>query len=155
MADEQFLLILACSQRKVNNKELMPALERYDGGSFRVIRKAQREQKKLDNIKILILSAKYGLIKASTPIANYEQIINQGRAKELNPKVLQILIKYAKTGNYKEIYLDLSKNYVLALKGIEALFPRSHFVIAKGRIGERLRQLKLWLEEKSEEKSID
>lgn len=150
MADRQFLLILACSQRKIKNQKLLPAIERYDGGSFRVLRKTKRQQK-LDNVEILILSAKYGLIEASTPIKNYEQIINQCRAKELNPQVLQILKKYAKKGNYKEIYLDLSKNYVLAIEGIKTLFPRSHLIFAKGRIGERLRQLKLWLEEKSTE----
>ena len=59
MSVKQYLLILACSQRKLDNKELLPAIERYDGGSYRVIRKAQREKCNLDNIEILILSAKY------------------------------------------------------------------------------------------------
>ncbi|MDJ0679489.1 MAG: hypothetical protein QNJ18_06450 [Xenococcaceae cyanobacterium MO_167.B52] len=34
MSNNQYLLILACSQRKLHNKELLPAIERYDGGSF-------------------------------------------------------------------------------------------------------------------------
>lgn len=127
----------------------MPAIERYDGGSFRVIKKAKREQKKLDNIDILIVSAKYGLIEASTPIVDYEKRINQQRAKELNPQVLQILKKYAITGDYIEIYLDLGQDYSLAIEGVQDLFTGSRFIFAQGRIGERLRQLKLWLEEKS------
>ena len=149
MSVKQYLLILACSQRKLDNKELLPAIERYDGGSYRVIRKAQREKCNLDNIEILILSAKYGLIEAFTPIANYEQRINQDRAKELNHQLLQKLKKYVKKNSYIEIHLDLGLNYNLAVERIQNLFPRSHFVFAKGRIGERLRQLKLWLEEKS------
>ena len=149
MPVKQYLLILACSKRKLDNKELLPAIERYDGGSYRVIRKARREKSNLDNIKILILSAKYGLIEAFTPIANYEQRINQHRAKELNHQVLSKLEKYAKKDSYIEIYLDLGLDYNLAIEGIRNLFPRSQIIFAKGRIGERLRQLKLWLEEKS------
>ena len=149
MLFNQHLLILACSQRKLDNKELLPAIDRYDGGSYRVIRKARRKKCNLDNIKILILSAKYGLIEASMPIANYEQRINRDRAKELNLKVLQTLNKYANNREYVEIYLDLGIDYFLAIEGVQDLFPRSHFIFAKGRIGERLRQLKLWLEEKS------
>lgn len=90
MLVRQYLLIMACSQRKFSNKELLPAIERYDGGSYRVIRKAKRETKKLNNIEVLVLSAKYGLIDALTTIANYEQRINRRRAKKLNPQVLQI-----------------------------------------------------------------
>lgn len=149
MPIQQHLLILACSQRKLSNKELIPAIERYDGGSFRVIKKAKREQKDLNNIEILILSAKYGLIESSIPIANYEQRINQQRAKELNRQVLQILKKYANNDNFVEIYLDLGLDYSYAIQGVTELFPRSHFIFAKGKIGERLRQLKLWLEEKA------
>lgn len=146
---KQYLLILACSQRKVDCQNLLPAIERYDGGSYRVIKKAKRELKNLDNIKILILSAKYGLIETVTPIANYEQRINRERAKELNHEVLQALRKYAIADDYLEIYIDLALDYSLAIEGVQSLFPRSRFVFAKGRIGERLRQLKLWLEEKS------
>lgn len=151
MPIHQHLLILACSQRKLSNKELLTAIERYDGGSFRVIKKAKREQKDLNNIKILILSAKYGLIEASTPIVDYEQRINLNRAKELNPQVLQTLKKYANKDDFVEIYLDLGLDYNYATQGATELFPRSHFIFAKGKIGERLKQLKLWLEEKSTE----
>ena len=149
MSSNQYLLILACSQRKLNNQELLPAIERYDGGSFRVLRKIQRNQKYQNNIKTLILSAKYGLIEASTLIADYEQRINQQRAKELNSQVLKNLKKYLNQDNYSDIYIDLGNDYSSAIKGIEDLFPRGQIILAQGRIGERLKQLKLWLEEKS------
>src|SRR5262245_4306372 len=38
-----YLLIMACSQRKRSEPNLLPAIERYDGVHFRVLRKAQRE----------------------------------------------------------------------------------------------------------------
>jgi hypothetical protein len=37
------LLIVTCSQRKRSDRELLPALKRYDGIFFRILRKAQRE----------------------------------------------------------------------------------------------------------------
>jgi hypothetical protein len=37
------LLVLSCSQRKLPNPEPLPALERYDGPAFRVLRKFLRE----------------------------------------------------------------------------------------------------------------
>lgn len=129
----------------------MPAIERYDGGSFRVIKKAKREDAKFENIEILILSAKYGLINSSTLIADYEQKINRQRAKELNCQVLQTLKKYADIDDYLEVYIDLGLNYSLAIEGVKEFFLRSQIIFAQGRIGERLKQLKLWLEEKSTE----
>lgn len=149
MSTSQCLLILACSQRKLPNKELLSAIERYDGGSFRVLRKVIRETKQLDTVNILILSAKYGLISSSTPIAYYEQRINRQRARELKAQTMQELENCAKKDFYREIYIDLGKDYLPAIEEIKNLFPRSQINFARGRIGERLRQLKLWLEEKA------
>jgi exonuclease SbcC len=38
-ANERRLLILSCSRKKKTTSQLLPALERYDGPSFRVARK--------------------------------------------------------------------------------------------------------------------
>jgi len=66
------LLILSCSQRKRPDPGLLPAIERYDGPVFQVVRRYLREQpagsKQLD---VFILSARYGLI----PLAGHEQIL--------------------------------------------------------------------------------
>jgi hypothetical protein len=39
----RLLLIVSCSQRKRPDPGLLPALDRYDGGHFRILREAQRE----------------------------------------------------------------------------------------------------------------
>ena len=39
----RLLLIVSCSQRKRLDPGLLLALDRYDGGHFRILRKAQRE----------------------------------------------------------------------------------------------------------------
>ena len=38
------LLLIACSQRKRVNPELLSALERYEGNTYRMIRKLKREE---------------------------------------------------------------------------------------------------------------
>ena len=85
--DARYLLIIACSQRKLSDPGLVPAIARYDGGQFRVLRKAHRDGYLSNYLDVLILSAKYGLIKACTPIANYEQRMNRKRASELKAQV--------------------------------------------------------------------
>jgi hypothetical protein len=57
------LLILSCSQRKAPWEGDLPALDRYDGPAFRVLRKYLRTHSD-DSLAILILSAKFGLIEA-------------------------------------------------------------------------------------------
>jgi hypothetical protein len=66
------LLIIACSERKNSAVGLLPAIDRYDGPAFRVLRKYLREHAERAP-SILILSAKYGLIPAGQEIPMYER----------------------------------------------------------------------------------
>lgn len=144
-SEARYLLIIACSQRKRSDPGLLPAITRYDGGSFRVLRKAKREGCWAENLNVLILSAKYGLIETSTLIANYEQRISCERAKEIQNQVLQSLKTYSKQNSYTQVYIDLSRDYQIAIEGIAELFSTSQLIYAKGRIGERLKYLKNWI----------
>jgi hypothetical protein len=47
------LLILACSARKRLDKSALPAIERYDGVNFRVLKKLQREQNFPNDLNVL------------------------------------------------------------------------------------------------------
>lgn len=145
------LLIIACSQRKRPDPGLLPAIERYDGGSYRVLRKIKREGRWPKNLDVLILSAKYGLIEASTPIADYEQRITRDRASQLKPQVIQALQTYSQYNTYFEVYVDLGQDYLSAVEGFEQFFSGSSITRVKGRIGERLKSLKSWLKVKYEE----
>ena len=58
---KHYLLILSCSQRKRKDPGFLPAIERYDGVNFRVIKKLGRQSRLLKNLDILIISAKYGI----------------------------------------------------------------------------------------------
>lgn len=143
--DDQYLLLLSCSQRKHSNVALLPAIERYDGGTYRLLRKAQREGRFPTNLDVLILSAKYGLITASTCILDYDQRMNRERAAALKPEVTQELQNIAEQNVYNEIYVELGQNYLYAIEALSNIFDHSTIVYAQGRIGERLAKLKQWL----------
>ncbi|MEA5560724.1 helicase HerA-like domain-containing protein [Planktothrix agardhii] len=66
------LLIINCSKSKYSQLEFLPAIERYNGVAFRVVRKFLQEQT-TDYLDIFILSAKFGLIPAYQLIPNYDQ----------------------------------------------------------------------------------
>ena len=138
------LLLIACSNRKSHKPGLLPAIERYDGVSYRVIRKAQREGRFPPNLDINILSAKFGLIDASTPIPYYDQRMDSQRSRELKVRVQEELKRRLVQTQYSEIYIDLGKDYLHAIEGLVAL-PESKLIFAEGRIGKRLGKLKQWL----------
>lgn len=148
-SEPRYLLIVSCSQRKRSDPGLLPAIERYDGVNFRVLRKAKREGYWPENLDVLILSAKYGLIGASTPITSYEQRMTGNRANKLRTQVTRLLQTYARQHAYREVYVDLGADYRSAVEGLRELFNGSSVMYAEGRIGERLARLRRWLIAKS------
>ena len=58
----KYLLIISCSDRKIQTLGCLPAFELYDGSFYRILRKAIREGYFPNNLDILIISPKYGLL---------------------------------------------------------------------------------------------
>lgn len=141
------LLLIACSQRKKQDQNPLPAIERYDGGSYRVIHKGQREGVFPGSVDIAILSAKYGLITATTPIYNYEQRMDRVQADSLKLKNMQTIKEIATSTRYDEVYVDLGQIYLLAIDELTPIFTKATIIYAQGRVGERLAKLKQWLAE--------
>jgi hypothetical protein len=140
------LLILKCSARKKSGHELLPAIERYDGPLWQVLRSAHREQPLLlSDIDTYVLSAAFGLIPASQPIPWYDQTMSPERADELRPAALETLSALAGS-DYSEICLGLSHRYLRALAGWEQIIPTSaHVTVTDGPMGTKLGQLRSWL----------
>lgn len=150
-SEPRYLLIVACSQRKRSDPGLLPAIELYDGVNFRVLRKAKRESYWPESLDVLILSAKYGLIDAATPIVYYEQKMTSKRAVALNARVLEELRSVVGRRDYTEVYIDLGRDYLPAIRGCAEVFNGLRVAYAEGRIGKRLKELKDWLKARSEE----
>ena len=142
----RYLLIVGCSQRKRPDPGLLPAIERYDGVNFRVLRKAKREGFWPDNLDTLILSAKYGLLQPDSCIGNYDLRMTRERAFQLQSEVSTALDAYLAQVEYCEIFINLGKNYLMALAksgGLASFAGKVHQ--ATGGIGKKMSQMKKWL----------
>ena len=146
------LLLLACSQRKKPAAGLLPALDRYDGPAFQVLRKFTRESPG-QIPDILILSAKFGLIESTKLIPDYDLKMTLKLAKKLRPSVIATLDSALKKNSWKELGICLGKDYLAAVNGLQGILPESATVrFLQGGLGKRLSALHQWLlEEKAGE----
>ena len=137
---KKYLLILPCSKQKkqLNN---VAAIDLYDGPFYRVARKYN-----LKDIELLIISAKYGLIRSNDLISYYDQKMTIKRAEEICGETNQKLDNIFNNNNYKEIFINLGKIYMLALEDSRCMAEGDTTLCATGRIGERLHQLKEWFQ---------
>ena len=141
------LLIVACSQAKRNDRLAMEAIERYDGPTFRLLRKA-RGMGLLANVRVMILSAKYGLIPEYWMIYDYDQRMTPARAAELAGPTSVQLWRWLGQNECYDVFVNVGRSYVPALAGLEEWCVRRGIVVtqAAGGVGERLAQTKQWLE---------
>ncbi len=144
------VLILSCTATKRPDAGLLPALERYDGPTFRVLRRYLRDQP-TDPPDIHVLSAEFGLISAAYPIPYYDRAMTRIRAHEMRVPVQQSLA--AALGDLTQASFDpehllvcLGREYREALTGYvgpvaEVLPSRS----VRAGLGRRLTILRHWL----------
>jgi len=139
------LLILACSQRKRPDQSLLPAIERYNGPAFQIVRKFLRTHPvEAQSLKIYVLSAKFGLIPASQPTPIYNQRMTLNQAQKLRPNALRKLERLLP--NCNKLFINLGQIYWQALAGHEVIIPANISpVIAQGSSGRRQVELRDWL----------
>jgi hypothetical protein len=142
------ILILACSQRKSRAPEPLPALDRYDGPAFRVLRKYLREHRD-EGLTVFILSAKYGLIGANRKIIDYDCRLTPDLAATMRHKVIATVRRAMRRRRARAIGICASRDYRRALAGVEELAPENVRVsLIAGGQGTRLAALKQWLIER-------
>lgn len=145
-SSNRYLLLLACSQRKSFQPGLLPAIERYDGVNYRVLKKAKRDGACPKHLDILIISAMYGLIADTTFIEYYDQRMTPRRARELRPDVTNRLEQYISSNVYTSTFVNLGKDYQVAIDSASVLFQQTrNLQVASGGIGTRMSQMKSWL----------
>lgn len=143
---DKYLLIIPCSKRKASlTKAKIPAIDLYDGPFHRIIRKSFRERGKPNNLDIMVLSAKYGLIDLNEKIATYNQRMTPEMARGMAGNVYSSLANRLKTNHYKEVMINLGKQYMMALSESWDMLENQKVRYGSGGIGERMKQLKNWL----------
>ena len=141
-----YLLIISCSQRKIQSPETLAAIDRYDGPTYRTLRKLRDAGYMPQNLDILIISAKYGLLPCQQPADNYDQKMTPERADALRPALQCKLTSFidTKRGEYAQVFINLGKTYRRTLEGFHwGLLPTLE---ASGGIGLKTSQMKAWLE---------
>lgn len=148
------LLIVACSRAKRPDLRSMEAIERYDGPAFRLLRKA-RGAGLLADVRVMILSAKYGLIPEYWMIHDYDRLIDDynrrmtpARAAELAGATTVQLWRWLGQNDCSDVFVNVGRSYAPALAGFDE-WCLQHGIIhtaAAGGIGERLAQTRTWLE---------
>lgn len=156
MSKRKYLLIIPCSKRKILSLgRKIPAIDLYDGPFYRILRKFFRQHDVPQYIDILILSAKYGFISSHNVISTYDECMTPHKAKELSSDIYNFLKALLNREEYQEIFINLGKTYALALTDSEELLNQHNVSFGKGQIGERMHQLKNWLQEVVDRESLE
>jgi hypothetical protein len=128
---------------------LLPALERYDGISYRIARKYLRD---VEDVSVVVMIDDLTLVNSDVPMPYSEpeggswshKTISKDaveRAKAINEGFLQNKLK---NGKYFEVFISMGKEYAKALPtleqyGIKVIFP------ATGGPGPKAQALKKWI----------
>ncbi|MBD2001408.1 hypothetical protein H6G00_33250 [Leptolyngbya sp. FACHB-541] len=139
------LLIVSCSRRKTEGSTIKPALERYDGPVFRLLRRFLQSQQ-VKQLSIYIVSAEFGLIPSTQPIPLYDRQMTLQRAQELGPDCLTKLKYLLKENSYQEICICAGRVYLQAMVGTKQLVPQDIKIrTIQGGLGRQLAELHDWL----------
>lgn len=143
---KNYLLIISCSAQKVSTPETLSALDRYDGPTYRSLRKARCEGQVPEKLDVLIISAKYGLIPCQHPVDDYNQVMTPERAEALRPEIQRKLTGFmaTKKGGYAQVFINLGKTYRQTLEGFH--WGSVSTLEASGGIGLKTSQMKAWLD---------
>jgi len=141
----QRLLMTSCSARKRTDAGLMPALEWYDGPSFRVLRRFLA-QHPLDQLDTVILSARFGLVDSAERIPYYNQPLTCEGMQALQPVVKAAVEQRLQAKPYKEIFVCVSRPYARVLGiALDRTATEARIQVATGQPGRRLSELHDWL----------
>src|SRR5205809_655479 len=80
------LLVLSCSLKKRADPGVLPAIERYDGPCFRVLRRYLRGSPAAVP-EVRLLSAEYGLLRPDELLPVYDRRMTASRSRELAAQV--------------------------------------------------------------------
>ncbi len=142
--DGRRLLVLGCSQTKRNTAGTIPAIARYDGPLFRVLRSFLRDHLWPESLSVAVLSAEHGLIGALSGIADYDQRLTPERARKIRSEVTEGLSRLLSEHGTAELFMG--RGYLEAID-LEVLGGRAQKItFIEGSIGLKLRQLRRQLD---------
>ena len=138
------LVIVSASQRRVPDPGPIPAIERFDGVYFRVLRKYLREGK-LKSVDILVVSDRYGVLQANDLVPLHHRSDKIRATEDARTSNLTKLREKLKKTSYSEIYVVCGQDFQAFIRGFEE-FTNSPVTYCQGRgLGCKARSLKDWI----------
>jgi hypothetical protein len=139
------LVILGCSKLKKQTPRLLPAIDRYDGPLFHLLRKYARDEPLLRNATY-ILSAKFGLIPSDFPTPAYDQQLSSANKSRLEDAVARQVCTVVEQLQPDGVFVSVGADYWQLLKEpLARSITKENLFLAKGSIGGRASQLRNWL----------
>jgi cytoplasmic iron level regulating protein YaaA (DUF328/UPF0246 family) len=132
----------------------MHASEAYKGPMFQVIQKAKREGRWRPNLFLGIVSAKYGFLRSSDLIEDYDLKMTLKIAKKHNPQVIQEIIKWNNEEKFDYIYVLMGKTYLKTVEGLNNYIDTNVVVENMGGLGIGQQKLVQFLGQFSKTKSL-
>jgi hypothetical protein len=140
------LLLIACSQRKAAGVERGRAWEVYDGQLFRVLKNLRRKHPWGDEeLPILIVSARYGVVRPDRTIATYDERLTSMAASRESNRWADQLKRAVSGARYRAVHVNLGRLYLAALPDLADMFPGTPIDYATGGIGVRNAQTRRWV----------
>jgi hypothetical protein len=147
-APKKKLIIVSASTRLNYTEDPIPAIERFDGANFRVLRKAISDGRMKDT-QVLVLHEKEGLLKQNQSVPYIEPegkigvlTINAKSAHSLRLKNLELLKREME--NCSEIYVNVGKHYLKLIEGFQN-HTKARVTFAQGRLGEKAAHMQDWI----------
>ena len=145
------LLILGCAGRKRDSAGLLPALDRYDGPAYRVVRSFLRDYQWPEDLSIAVLSAEHGLFGILKSIAHYDKKMDRAMAMASASECSATLNKWSTS--HRSVHVSLGKNYMPAVQPGLAEIGLEREVF-EGGIGHKLNRIKSFLTDSSSHRRV-
>jgi cytoplasmic iron level regulating protein YaaA (DUF328/UPF0246 family) len=130
------LIITSCSKKKDQSRGEMKSAKRYCGQFFNLTQQFAYK----NDYDLLIISAKYGLLRPDDMIENYDlRLNNQKEALQLRSKVIPQLKEIIKEENYDRIIIIMGKLYKKVIEDL--VDERFVFLESKNGIFDYIRKM--------------
>jgi hypothetical protein len=109
------LLVLACSRRKHSQVDLVPAIDRYDGPPYRMVRRYLATHR--SDVRTCIISAEYGIIGANDLVPMYDRQMTLERARQLEPSITASIVNLVSSRPPSRVLVCAGGRYLVAFDG--------------------------------------
>ena len=144
------LLILGPSYRRKTDPQPLPAIERYDGVYYRIVRKYMDKIRKKE-IDVIIITEDLEIVDYKTPLPYkpprgktwHNFALSKREIEEKMHHVKEKIEEIIRSKRYEEVFIVLNKNYLNLLPDISP-YVRS-IIISSGGFGSKAKELKSWI----------